>query len=306
MRQSVTNLIGDTISAKDGEIGSVDDLYFNDESWIIRYIIVDTGGFLKHKKVLIHPAAVVKSKIARVNTLNTLVDAPDSSDTSDADKRTTLTLNLTVKQIQDSPSIDTKRPLNRQDEVRLFMHYAWPFYWMPGLSASDAILGNAIEPGTPYRSDLFSPIPPAPGDFNDGNGKGNGNGKNSIDPHLLSVKEVLQYGIHASDGGIGHVEDLIFDNERWKIRYLLIDTSNWLVGQKTLIPLRWIKYISWLEENVMLDLSREIIKNAPEYDHSKPLNHNQEYINQLHAYYNHLDLGRPPTKSLPEELRPHN
>ena len=102
------------------------------------------------------------------------------------------------------------------------------------------------------------------------------------DLHLRSAAKVTGYHIEATDGDIGHVEDFIIDDETWEIRYMVVDTRNWLPGKKVLIAPRWIDRVSWDDSKVYVNLSREAIKNAPEY-HPDALN--REYEEKLHDHY---------------------
>ena len=49
---------------------------------------------------------------------------------------------------------------------------------------------------------------------------------------LVTVKDLEGYAIHASDGDIGHVRDVYFDDQTWVVRYLAVDTGGWLTGRK--------------------------------------------------------------------------
>jgi hypothetical protein len=106
------------------------------------------------------------------------------------------------------------------------------------------------------------------------------------DPHLRSVGEVAGYHIEASDGEIGHIEDFIFDDETWKIRYVVVDTKNWLPGRKVLVSPLWVEDVSWRKRRVRVDLTQEEIKSSPEYDPTAPVN--RQYEERLYDYY-----GRP-------------
>jgi hypothetical protein len=97
---------------------------------------------------------------------------------------------------------------------------------------------------------------------------------------------VTGYRIHASDGDIGHVADFIVDTEDWAIRYLVVDTHNWLPGRKVLVSPAWVKQVSWDERHLHLDLSRQEIRGSLAFDPSAPVN--REYEARLYDYY-----GRP-------------
>ena len=110
-----------------------------------------------------------------------------------------------------------------------------------------------------------------------------GQHKNEGDPHLRSTSEVKGYSIHATDGDIGEVEDFIVDDTTWSIRYLIVDTGNWLPGKKVLLSPGWIKEIKWETSAVYVDIPVNNIKNSPEYDPSQPLS--ETYENDLFHYY---------------------
>ena len=94
------------------------------------------------------------------------------------------------------------------------------------------------------------------------------------------------YHIEAEDGEIGHVEDFIADEDDWTIRYMVVDTRNWLPGKKVLIAPWMIRSVRWSESKVHLDMTRDQVQAAPEYDPSTPVN--REYESRLYDYY-----GRP-------------
>lgn len=112
MKRRLDSLIGFTIGGTDGEIGKVKEFYFDDKSWTIRYIIVETGGWLSSRKVLLSPQAVMQTdweeKVFRVN--------------------------LTMEQIKNSPDMDTDKPVSRQHERDLYAYYPWgSYYWGSGM-----------------------------------------------------------------------------------------------------------------------------------------------------------------------------
>lgn len=113
MKRNIKSLIGFTIGATDGEIGKVTEFYFDDETWTIRYLIVETGSWLFGRKVLISPIALL---------------TPDW-------ENKIFPINLTKEQIKNSPDIDTERPVSRQQELDMYAHYPWGTYWGSGFYA---------------------------------------------------------------------------------------------------------------------------------------------------------------------------
>ena len=109
-------------------------------------------------------------------------------------------------------------------------------------------------------------------------------GKKHNDPDLRSTNAVSGHHVEALDGEIGHVEDFLIDDQTWAIRYLIVDTRDWLPGRKVLISPKWIEQVSWSEKQVVVDLSREAIRQAPEYTDVPPLTRDQETA--LHRHYN--------------------
>ena len=170
--------------------------------------------------------------------------------------------NLTRTQIEQSPNIDTDLPISRQRELEYLQYYGWPNQW-----GMDPTVATAY-PKAVSQVGLESALDPA----NAPQG----------DPHLRRTREVIGYYIHAKDGDIGHVEDFLVDDETWDIRYMVIDTRNWWPGKKILVAPSWITEIRWTESKVYVDLSREQIKNGPEFD---PTALSRQYEEQLYKHY---------------------
>jgi hypothetical protein len=107
----------------------------------------------------------------------------------------------------------------------------------------------------------------------------------SDDCHLRSSKVVIGNHVHATDGDIGHVEDLLVDDHTWAIRYMVVDTSNWWGGHHVLVAPQWIEAVSWPEAKVSVNLTRQAVKDAPPYDSAAQLDRQQEQA--LYEHYGH-------------------
>ena len=245
MLRSVKEMEGFKIKAIDGEIGKVYEFYFDDRSWIIRYIIVDTGSWLAEKLVLISPGSF--------KSLNW-------------DERI-FEVDLDKQQIEDSPDVDKDRSVSRQKETELIGYYNWPMYWT-GIGGPTI---GAFPPANTAINKTEKEIREMQKKENQG------------DPDLRSTRAVISYGIHARDGHIGHVEDFLADDQSWNIRYLIVDTKNLLPGKKVIVALDWIEKIVWGESDVYLKLTKDEIRNSPEYDYSRPVG--RDYENKIHEYY---------------------
>jgi len=109
------------------------------------------------------------------------------------------------------------------------------------------------------------------------------------DPNLRSMAAVKGYHVEATDGAIGHIENFMIDDVSWDVRYLIIDTKNWWFGQHILISPYAVRQINWMEQNVRLDLSRDRVKNSPQW---KPLDLiDKSYEERLHGYYGWRGYG---------------
>lgn len=243
------DLKGLMIRATDGEIGTVDQLYFDDQNWAIRYLIVDTGNWLDERKVLISPHSILQADW----------------------KANRIDVSLTRKQVEKAPNIDTHRPVSRQHEVDYLGYYGYPYYWEgPYLwGASGSPMGPT--PVTAAQSAITDRMR-----------------STSPDSHLRSTDVVSGYHIEAKDGEIGHVERFIFDDETWVIRYLEAATKNWWPGKRVLLSPAWVERVSWDESKVFVGVTREAIQTCPEYLSTVPITReyeNKVYFHYGHPPY---------------------
>ncbi len=225
---------GYTIEASDGRIGTVSDLLFEDVGWDIRWLVVDTGTWLPGRKVLLP---------------TTVLGQPDQV-------LRQLPVSLTREDVRDSPDIDTDQPVSRQSESLIYDHYGWDPYW----GGSFIPLRNAMATPfvAPLRLSRMKTPDPEGGDVP----------HTTQDPHLRSIAAVTGSDIEASDGEIGHVEDLLVDADGWNVRYLKVETGNWWPGETVLISPRSVRGIDWTDRLVTLDVDRRTLREAPRYDPS--------------------------------------
>jgi uncharacterized protein YrrD len=180
--------------------------------------------------------------------------SPHSLTGLDSDKGS-ISVKLTKTEIEHSPSLNRDKPVSRQFEQEYSVFFGLPMYW--GFPKDAKKQAQSGEPA-----------------------------KKRGDPDLRSTHDVSGHHVEAVDGEIGHVDDFIIDDETWAIRYLIVDTHDWLPGKKVLISPKWIERVSWSEKQVVVDLTREAIRQAPEYTDVAPLTRDQEIV--LHGHY-----GRP-------------
>ena len=233
-------LKGYALHSRDGEIGKVKEFYFDDRHWTVRYLVADTGNWLMDRQVLLSPHALIAVE--------------------EKDKR--IAVDLTKKQIEDSPPLNSDKPVSRQFEEAYYVYYDWPVYWDgPYVWGSHPYLVRDRTRGKTYRP-----------------------GAKAWDPNLRSTHDVGGYHIQAEDGEIGHVEDFIVDDKAWTIRYLIIDTRNWWPGKKVLVSSEWIERVSWQDSKLFVNLSRAAVKKSPPYTEDSLLT--RDYETKLHRHYN--------------------
>jgi hypothetical protein len=250
MLRSLKAIRGYSIQTLDGTKGTAHDFYLDDLSWIIRYLVVDTGEWLPGRRVLISPLALRQ---------------PDWASQ-------VFPVALTREQIEKSPDVDTEKPVSRQMELALARHYRWPIYWT-GTAAGDIAGGFAgPAPEMAMAAEMEKDAAPVQ--------------NRAEDPHLRNMQDVVGYRIEATDGRIGHLDDFIVDDDKWVVRYLVIDTKNWLPGRKVLINPQWALDFRWAERAVHVRLTQEAIRHSPPFDPAAPIN--RDYESKLYDYY-----GRP-------------
>lgn len=163
---------------------------------------------------------------------------------------------LTRLQIEQAPPIDTQQPVSRHYEMQYYRHYGWQPYWGTDSFLSPPLFLTPDEDNLPDLPDH---------------------------PHLRSSQEVNKYRIHAQDGEIGKIADFLLDDKGWSIRYLVINTGKWLPGKKVLISPAWILQIDWTTETIVVTLTCERIRSAPEYDPTEIIS--PDYELALYKHY---------------------
>lgn len=237
MLRSLKDLAGYRVSATDGDLGSVADFLFDDERWVVRHLVVETGGFLDGRGVLISPASFGEA------------DWPTHR----------FHLALTRDAVKNSPSVEVDKPVSRQHERDFYRYYSFPYYWQYsgpwGLGGYPSYLVTAGSGGQEPAEDPHE----SPGDV-----------------HLRSAREVRKYHVQGSDAAIGSIDDFVVDDESWELRYLVIDTSHWWFGKKILVAPRWVSRINWQEREVQVALSRDTVQRSPAWDPAAPINRRYE------------------------------
>jgi sporulation protein YlmC with PRC-barrel domain len=175
-----TKLKGASVRGTDGEIGTVERLFFDDERWQVSHLVVHTATSLDNRSVVVSPSAIQLPW-----TVATLPAA------------------LSSAEVRDQPEIE------------------------PDRTPSDGPEASA---------------------------------------HVRSTDELKGFHIEATDGEIGHVDDFLIDEDSWRIRYLVVDTSNWIGGKWVAISPNVLCDIDWTNGKVEVGITRQAVKNSPPLD----------------------------------------
>ncbi len=228
MLRSIKQLYGDELRATDGEIGHIKDFYFDDQNWAVRYVVVDTGTWLSGRLVLISPHVFTNFDLDGVRR----------------------GVNLTRKQIENSPDFDSEKPVSRQYEDDYYRYYGWANYW---------------QGGGLWGIGAFPIVVPPPEERPSASASEAASWHKRGEAHLRSTQAMNGYHIQTDEGAIGHVIDFVVDHETWAICHVVVETGHWFAGKEIVIFPKQIVRISYEESKVFVSVTKEAILKAPEY-----------------------------------------
>ena len=229
MLHLLEDIKGYKIVGTDDEVGKVHDFFFEDATWAVRHLVVNTGSWLSGRKVLISPLAVER------------IDREAGE----------VHLSLTREKIEGAPGIEADQPVSRQFERSYYDYYGYEYYW-----TGPYTWGNwgympqyATESQRRERSDERRIEA----------------GKTDKDPDLRSFNEVNGYSVEATDGVKGDIEDMVLDDRSWQIRHVIVDTSKLLPAKDVLVPVERVRGIRWEDSTVFVELTKDELGAQPEF-----------------------------------------
>lgn len=226
----LNELIGSTIVATDGELGKVKDAIFDDRTWAIRYLVVDAGSWLSSHEVVLAPQSVSRAQ--------------------PSDDR--LTVRLSEEEIRRSRSranVDTVS--DKEEELRKSYRGYGPDW-------------QGVYPGGWGYYPIGGPVAPAPREpASDVSVERKRDELEQREVHLRSFQEVKNYNLCAGDDEFGHVDDLMVDENEWVIRYLDVDTLNYVPSKHVFLRPDDVSDLDWGEQLFRLRLSRDQVLGAP-------------------------------------------
>lgn len=234
---------------------SVEQFLFEDQSWVIRYLVIEIRSRQKYRRKLVAPLSIQKISVD------------------------TLHLNMTYDILENSPEFDMELPVSRQMEEALLKYYSWPCYWL--YPEGYNLLGGALYPGlsVPFA------YPAASGEDQQTDilSKESRLENTSNSSHLRLTNDVKGYKVIAPDGDIGQVTEFLVDDKRWALKYLVIDTGHILPGRKVLLPSQMVKRVEWTSASIFLTCARKIVVDSPLFD--MEYSGGSEYESRIMAYY---------------------
>ena len=259
MLRKLNEIKGFTVQGTEEKLGESSDFYFDQDHFVLRYIVLETDGWLKKEQTLI---------------------STDEIEAIDYNKKEIKTA-MTAEELENGPGIEKNQPISKLMEEKVVKHYDWPLYWA---SSAPGGVPN-IPAGTKMREKLL--------DFENLTEEEKQEREEKLDSNLRSLNEISGYEIQAVDKSFGKVKDLFVDEEDWLIRYLLIDTRKILPSKKVIIAPEWIRHISWDRQQVFVKKTKKEIKNAPKYkeDRAKKLV-SRDYEKDLYDHYNEPEYWR--------------
>lgn len=230
-----TQLIGQKLAGTDDEVGTVEDVYFDDQHLAVRYLVVKTGSWLKARHVLLSPRSLAADRTEG-----------------------TLRVDLTLEQVRQAPPVDSDAPASRLYEQAHADFYGHPYYW-----SGPSIWGmGALPTRVPVEAMESGGIWPSSGN-EEARAASAAAAEAARHSHLRSAAEITGYQAVARDDRAGRIDDLEIDEHDWRLTHLIVDTKPWWPGGRVAVPATAIERIVWDESEVRLNLEREAIKRCP-------------------------------------------
>lgn len=227
----LSSLRGYALIAKHEKAGTVVDVLFDDVAWKVWWLVVETGSWLAQRRVVVHPGAIEQ------------IDH----------RAKTIVVGLTRTQIEASPHVPPDATTSRETGGLFHDHYKMNHHWGNSCSGDNwppaSLVSSPLVGGT-YVRDASAGRPwPTGGD-----------------PSLRSITSVTGWHMHATDGAIGHLADLLADDGHWDISDLVVSTRNWWPGQQVLVPPDQVLSLQCADKDIHLKIGRQQVRNSPSWE----------------------------------------
>lgn len=272
MLHSVEDLQHYAIRASDGEIGHLRDVFFDEASWAIRYLVVETGAWLPRRRVLVSPTAVGQLTLGQ----------------------NILPVALTLEQVRNGPTTYTGQLVPRQGRIGFRGFPGYPYKTAgPGSWTDD----TDRRPATNASAFFIARAPSLHHNRQGGNVRGAPGKERRGNLQLHSCNAVLNGTVRAHDGEIGSVQGMLVDEEKWLVRYFIVKAGAWWPGHELLFAPPWIQIVDWSDSSILVDLTRKQVQESPAYDPEKAFSRQNE--SSLYAHYGRRSYWADEARSAP-------
>ncbi|MDG5786492.1 PRC-barrel domain-containing protein [Evansella sp. AB-P1] len=240
-------------------------MLFHLSNWLKSFSVVgNDGGFGTVDNVLFDEDKwtirylVVKAGLWFTN--ERLYISPASIEEIDI-KSEMIRLNISRDQAAKAPIIGDE-PISRKQEREFSSYYQFSPYWLGGKVWGGVVLARDLL-------DFDQPVQEVE--------------DNEDEPKIHVANDVIGYELAAQEDTFGKIEDLLFEEESYVIRYFVVDTKKILPGKKVLISTEWISHVDWVSGRVEVTITKEQVEKSPEYLPGQPLT--REIEEALFEYY---------------------
>ena len=112
---------------------------------------------------------------------------------------------------------------------------------------------------------------------------------------LINLEQLRARQVHANDGDIGKIKDIIFDDEHWTVRFFVLDTHPWMpLSKKVLISPISILKIEENSDDIILAMSKQMVEDSPKVEDQETVSREFELRYFDHFGYSYYWLGSHP------------
>lgn len=95
--------------------------------------------------------------------------------------------------------------------------------------------------------------------------------------------KLTDFEVFTEEEKLGEIHDIYFEDGDWQVRYAIIESGDWLLGERVIIAMEALGKPNWEDKRIVADVSREDIESRPKIDFAKPVS--RERLSELHQHY---------------------
>jgi hypothetical protein len=183
-----------------------------------------------------------------------------------------MTVSLSKDMVKSCPKVEEHETVSREFEKIYYDYFGYGYYWTGEGAWGEYAYPTALFHGNILPFENIETDNSETGNSETGNSETDNLADDNLETanHLRSANELAHYSIDAVDGKKGYIYDFIWDTYNWSLRYLVIDTRDWLPGGKhVLISPEKFDSFNWGNQTVSCNIALQQIKACPEYRSDK-------------------------------------